>query len=389
MNTNRKIFYILSFLRNTWFWLGTWIFYYLRFTDYAGIGLIETALYVALISSEIPTGAIADLIGKRKALIISFGLQTIGMGLMAFAQGLSGLIVGVFIAGVGGSFFSGTFDAIIYDTLKEQNKADQYDKIISKIRAVGLATPAICGLIGGFLYTIAPNIPFVASASFYFIGFLFSFALTEPHVEKKTFSVLNFFKQTKQGVQELFKTSNIIKQTILFLSIGIIIVVCSEMINDFLAVEFGYKPTQLAILFSFTYLTAALASHATHHIKKLISYKRATYIAGFLIALTLLISPIVGMLIGGFAILFRSSLEAVYENLTSILINQQTASAHRATTLSAFNLLKSIPYACLAFSFGVLTNHYTAIKVAEGLGVILLFLIMLQLLYGQKHRLKM
>jgi len=66
MKNNILIAYILAFAKNTWFWLGIWIFYYLRFTNYAGIGLIETVLTVTTTLSEIPTGAVADLLGKKK-----------------------------------------------------------------------------------------------------------------------------------------------------------------------------------------------------------------------------------------------------------------------------------------------------------------------------------
>jgi len=69
---NVLLSYLLAFSKTTWFWLGIWIFYYLRFTDYAGIGLIETVLIVTVTLAEIPTGAIADLIGKKKTLILPF-----------------------------------------------------------------------------------------------------------------------------------------------------------------------------------------------------------------------------------------------------------------------------------------------------------------------------
>ena len=63
---NVKIAYVLSFLWRSWFWLGIWVFYYLRFTDYAGIGLLEAVMITTASLGEIPTGAIADVWGKKK-----------------------------------------------------------------------------------------------------------------------------------------------------------------------------------------------------------------------------------------------------------------------------------------------------------------------------------
>ena len=65
MDRNISIAYILSFAKNTWFWLGIWIFYYLKFTNYAGIGVIETVLIITMTLTEIPTGAVTDLLGKK------------------------------------------------------------------------------------------------------------------------------------------------------------------------------------------------------------------------------------------------------------------------------------------------------------------------------------
>ena len=63
---NIVLAYILGYLKQSWFWLGIWVFYYLRFTNYAGIGIIESVMILTMTVGEIPTGAIADLLGKKK-----------------------------------------------------------------------------------------------------------------------------------------------------------------------------------------------------------------------------------------------------------------------------------------------------------------------------------
>jgi len=133
MNRNIAISYFLSFAKNTWFWLGIWIFYYLRFTNYAGIGIIETVLIVTATLTEIPTGAIADVFGKKKTLIVAFLLEMIGAFIMAYAMNFNQLVLSVFIMCVGGSFYSGTLDALVYDSLKQDFKENKFDKVISNI----------------------------------------------------------------------------------------------------------------------------------------------------------------------------------------------------------------------------------------------------------------
>lgn len=68
---NIKLIYILSILYNSWFWIGIWVLYYLRYTSYAGIGLLESVMIFTSTTTEIPTGAIADLLGRKKTLTMS------------------------------------------------------------------------------------------------------------------------------------------------------------------------------------------------------------------------------------------------------------------------------------------------------------------------------
>ena len=75
---------------------------------------------------EIPTGAIADLLGKKKTLLISFLLMALGLFGIGLTPDFLFLAVWVFIAGVGASFYSGTLEALVYDSLKEIKIAQEW-----------------------------------------------------------------------------------------------------------------------------------------------------------------------------------------------------------------------------------------------------------------------
>jgi len=385
MDNNIKIAYFLAFCKNSWFWLGIWVFYYLLFTDYAGIGLIETSLIISMTASEIPTGAVADLLGKKKTLFISFFLQALGGFMMAFATHVNQLIISVFIMGVGGSFYSGTFEALIYDSLKERRKEGSYDKFIARMNAISLAAPAVCGLIGGYLYVLQPRLPFISNALFYTLALVGCLLLKEPKIDTVKFTFTNFIRQTKVGLSELFKNSFITKQTLLLLTIGVIIVICDEMLNSFLGVEYKFTPQQQGIMWSVIYLITAAASHYSPLIKKYLNYRDATIYVGLLIAITLIISPLLGMLLGGISLALRSSLQAAYGNYSSVLVNEQTDSNKRATTLSTFNLFKNIPYVFTAYFLGSLADQFSAVNTAAILGFILIVLLVAQVLTSSKQ----
>ena len=308
---NIQLSYILAFSKTTWFWLGIWIFYYLRFTNYAGIGIIETVLIVTMTLAEIPTGAIADLFGKKKTLILAFLLETIGAFMMASAPNFQILVLSVFVMCIGGAFYSGTIDALVFDTLKEDGSENTYDKKISNINTISLIAPAVCGVIGGFMYKISPTLPFYANAVGYLLGLIASLFLIEPHVDTEKFTFSSFLKQGRQGLRELFKSVDIKKQTILLLSIGFFVVISSEMIDSFLGFEFGFNEVQLGILWSVIFVISALASQLTPILRKILKGNRPIIGIGILMAITFIISPIAGLVIGGISLALRSSLQGI------------------------------------------------------------------------------
>lgn len=385
LKRNIWIAYILAFSKNTWFWLGIWVFYYLRFTNYAGIGIIETTLILTMTLAEIPTGAVADLFGKKRTLILAFLLETIGGFMMATAGSFQMLVFSVFVMCVGGAFYSGTIDALVFDTLKQHGEEGSYDKKISNINTISLITPAVCSILGGFMYKLNPTFPFLGNAIGYLIGFIASFFLIEPKIDTEKFSFNNFISQTKEGLKELFKTIDIKKQTIFLLSVGFLVVISSEMLNGFLAVEYGFTEQQQGILWSAIFLVSAFASQLTPVIKDKFKGNWSTIFVGVVICISFLISPYVGLVAGGISLALRSSFEAIFNNLASILINNNTESRYRATTISTFNMIKNIPYVLAAYFVGSISDHFSARNTALYLGIILAVIILLQL-FSQKRQ---
>jgi MFS family permease len=375
---NIKLVYILSFLRTSWFWLGIWVYYYLRFTNYAGIGLLETIMVLTFTLTEIPTGAVADLLGKRKTMITAFLLLFLGEFTMGMASSYTMLGSGIFLACIGGTFFSGTMEALVYDSLKEKKQEKIYDKIISNINTIQLISMALASVVGGFLYTLNPSLPFFMVSAFCAIGFFIAFWLKEPLIDSQKFSLNNFVIQTKQGVKQLFKNKKVKKITILLLSVDFFIIISWEMLNDLLAVEFGFQAKVLGIFWAVVSLIAATVSQLTPIIRQKFGEIKSLVTVGIIIGLSFLVSPFVGLIVGGLSILLRYNLQTIFQNLTSVVINKNTESKFRATTISTYNMIKNLPYVLTAYFLGCIMDFYSAKVFAFGMGTMLLAFLFLQ-----------
>jgi MFS family permease len=140
--------------------------------DAATIGVMA-ASYAALVPLiEIPSGVMADRWSRRGVLIIS----AIALSLTSLVGGLSyniptyigsALILAVYFA-----MYSGTMDAIVYDTvLEEIGASDRFERTIGRVRAVESAALVAGALAGGLIAEITSarvtyflTVPFTAVA---------------------------------------------------------------------------------------------------------------------------------------------------------------------------------------------------------------------------------
>ena len=115
---------------------------------------------------------------------------------------------------------------------------------------------------------IEPKLPFHANAAGYGIGLFLSFWLTEPVIDTEKFTLSNFIRQTRQGLLQLTRSTDIKKQTIMLLSIGFFVVIVDEMLNSFLGFEFGFGAKQLGMLTAVIYLVSAAAAQLAPWIRR-------------------------------------------------------------------------------------------------------------------------
>ena len=121
------------------------------------IGLAETVFHLVSITAEIPTGTLADTIGRKRCLIIS-SLCTIAS---AFTRALwttyAGVLISIAFSALSYNFFTGSDNALAYDSLLEENATDKYDGYVATQTVIyrvanGAATLAagIAVMIGNF-----------------------------------------------------------------------------------------------------------------------------------------------------------------------------------------------------------------------------------------------
>ena len=379
MNRNLIIVYVLSGLRYSWFWFGIWILYYLRFTNYAGIGLVEAAMIITATITEIPTGAIADLLGKKKTLTAAFLFMGVGGYFMARATSLTDLVVSVIAITIGGALYSGTLEALLFDTLKGEKQEQRYSRSLARVNSSKYIAIAVTSVIGGFLYKLDPRSPFLFAALAGFFGAFLTIFLKEPLIDTEKFSFRAYIRQTTQGFRQLFFNVAIKRTTILLLSVSIFLVIIWEMLNDVLAASSGLTSEQLGIFFTAVYLISAFASYFFGKYSQKFQNLTIFLIVALLVAATLAISPLLGLTGIAAMVALRSFTFPLFNITTSTILNQYTESRYRATTLSTFTMIQNLPYVLSAFFIGGLIDILSVKIFSFWIGVVMILVVGFQL----------
>ena len=118
------------------------------------IGLAESVLHVVSLLCEVPSGMAADLLGRKKALVFGGALAVTYNLLMAFAPNLFAICFAMALNALYNTMFSGTFTALIYDSLKLEGREDEYIQTSangSQISMLANAVGSLASLLKRFL----------------------------------------------------------------------------------------------------------------------------------------------------------------------------------------------------------------------------------------------
>ena len=118
------------------------------------IGLAESVFHVVSLLCEVPSGMAADLLGRKKALVFGGALAVTYNLLMAFAPNLFAICFAMALNALYNTMFSGTFTALIYDSLKLEGREDEYIQVSangSQISMLANAVGSLASLLKRFL----------------------------------------------------------------------------------------------------------------------------------------------------------------------------------------------------------------------------------------------
>ncbi len=329
---------------------------------------------------EVPSGALADTIGRRTLLITASALMLIEMLCLLLAPRDGGVllfalcVINRICSGLSEACASGADEALAYDSLPPENRASAWDKLLASVmrwRSVGFVVAMI---VGGLLYdpdtvniflpenfhvseNIAQRLPVLLVLLQSFICLVVTLRMVEP-VHSATGSTLKqAFKLTSETVR--WVVSHPVALVVILVGVAL-----DSITRNFATITSSYYRLIELPEWSFGLLGAAMgvlgwfvpgiAKYLNARFSLLTNLVMVSFAT--LVGLLLLVPmwPVYGLIPTLFVMMFMGYLEFT----VSRTLHDAADSTRRATVLSVKGLVFNLGYGLFSFAFASLLASF-------------------------------
>jgi MFS family permease len=158
----QRVYYLTVFL----FWVSVAITLPLmvlilqsRGIDLFQIGLLMGAYSLTIVLLEVPTGGLADAIGRKRVAMLAYSVTLIAGLVMLFSFTFPAFLLAFALSGVGRALASGSLDAWFVDALMELEPEIDIQPPLAKAGTIALLALGLGTLVGGLLPRVLSNLP--------------------------------------------------------------------------------------------------------------------------------------------------------------------------------------------------------------------------------------
>lgn len=309
-----------------------WVLYLaFRGMNLAQIGLLEGIFHGTSILFEIPTGAIADLLGRKRTIILGRVSALISSIFMIRSNDFWGFAVGFVFSAISYNLSSGSEEALVYDSLKEVGKEEVYMKVSGKINFIIEVMQGVGAFIGAFLAEKSFVLSYLVAMVLGIIALIIALGFEEPKNENlnKKIDIKSHFKETHRAIVE--------NKRLVFLLVFYPMVFAFSTILYFYGQQYfsdaGYSKIIIAVIFLFNSICGGIGAVLSSKIEKVFNGK-TSYILSSLIAFSMIIFSMGTTEFSVFMFCAVGFFTAILYPINSEAINSLIPSEQRATLIS-------------------------------------------------------
>jgi len=360
------------------------ILYFAQVSGSFALGLaIFSIASVAAAVFEVPTGVISDRVGRRKTVIFGSVASVAALCLYAFGGNFVLLALGAVFNGLARAFLSGNNDALLYDTLKQEGRTDQFAEKLGKTNSMFEVGLGISALLASALALISLQAVMVASILPQVICALIALRFVEPKIHTDEIQE-NIYGHLKEAMRAFIRNAKLRKLSLAY-----------SLDYALEETQYNFKPAFAATLLptwtlglvrSLDNLFGFLGYHFAGKITNKFGALKTLFGQQVIGRLNIFVAAGLPTVVSPFLLNINAFFFGVGETANRSLMHAEFTDKQRATMGSFNSLLGSLLFAIVAFLSGIVADAYGPAKTILILGIVSLIVVFIYRNLFVKHR---
>lgn len=346
MHKNVKKLYVLNLLVGIVFWYPIEkLFLQQLGAGPLGISINALVFLATMIAFDVPSGVLADKWKRKYTLLLALVCLIIACVMGGLSQTWvqylpMNILLGGFVV-----LTSGTFQAMMYDSLKDSGHQHEYDTHQGRAYALFLAGLGFSSLAGGYLAEwLSLRATYFISAACVVVAVVVALSLTEPESHKQV-SDHKLKEHVRASVSHVMASKLLMQLALLITAMGLLRSSYTEY-SGLLFVVLGMSAIPMGYAGAAKWLVSSLGQLAGPKIgRKALRLAPVFFVVFLLFSLVHSSWGLVFFYIAGF-------LYSVIANQAETAVQDTTPSEVRATTLSVFSFTSNVLMIPLGLLFG-------------------------------------
>lgn len=321
-------------------------------------------LFTFRIISEVPSGALADRWSRKYTMALSVITVMASTAIAVTAPVAEVYYLSAILWGTAYSLLSGTYESLLFDSLKAENKEKEYSRRLGYVRSA-LAGGVLLGFTFSGVIADQTTMAFTFYISFIplVIALILAFLLKEPTI-KRTTDTHTYLEHLNDAYKIIRHNQHLLAMTLALGVLGMAVGMIWEFHQLYLIpiavpiIYFGFG----GALFGLMETVWSRYAHKFEHRNRQILRRNLLIIAFASIALATILQSVVGYV--ALALVIASYI--IFENLTMTDIQNKLPEEIRATSASFIGLLQNLLSLPVTIGFAFLAE-YVSIFLAFGL----------------------
>ena len=357
MARDLRLFYLFRLLSTSYLYVPVSVFFAIdRGLDFQQVMTLVAIGSVVIIAVDLPTGALADRIGRRRSMLAG-ALCLVAASLTFYvAHSFWVFAIAVSLAAASLALCSGADSAYLFDLLHENGRGEEYPRLEGTASAFHLTGNAVAFALGGALgHFFGLSLPYLVNAGVAMAALFVAFSMREGRAATpQPIDRARTYRADMYAAMRISFRQHGLRWAILYSSLIFLLLRGTEKIYQPYLESHGFNLLHIGFVFAGVYTVAAVVAHNVHALRGHVS--EAALIWGLLSVLVVTFF-LLGIVSGSVPLLivlaFQAGVTGLYSPLIKPLLNREIAdSSRRATVLSVESTVRRLAFASFALVLG-------------------------------------